>query len=101
MSTIIEIDRAGRIVIPKKMRDALHLSAGTRLLVGVSGGWLSLKPAGGEAQLIVEDGTPLIFPADGKNAPLLTAEMVNESIAQGRIERERRILGAETAEDAD
>jgi AbrB family looped-hinge helix DNA binding protein len=31
MNAITEIDKAGRLVVPKKMRDALHLVPGTRL----------------------------------------------------------------------
>jgi AbrB family looped-hinge helix DNA binding protein len=31
MNAIAEIDKAGRLVVPKKMRDALHLVPGTRL----------------------------------------------------------------------
>jgi AbrB family looped-hinge helix DNA binding protein len=31
MDAIAEIDKAGRLVVPKKLRDALHLVPGTRL----------------------------------------------------------------------
>jgi len=99
MSTIIEIDKAGRIVVPKKLRDALHLTPGTRLKVERSGDWLMLMPAASEAQLVIENGAPLIFPADRSNAPILTNEIVSGLIAQGRGERERRFLGLD--QDAD
>jgi hypothetical protein len=42
--------------------------------------------------LVIEDGVPLIFPADSSNPPILTTEMVKELIEQGRLERERRFL---------
>jgi hypothetical protein len=45
--------------------------------------------------LVIENGAPLIFPADRSNVPILTTEMVNEMIAQGYLERERRFLGLE------
>ncbi len=31
MNAIVEIDKSGRIVVPKKLRDELHLIPGTRL----------------------------------------------------------------------
>jgi len=99
MSTIVEIDKAGRIVVPKKLRDALHLTPGTRLQIDLYGNNLTLMPSATEAQLVIENGTPLIFPADRSNAPILTNEMVTELIAQGRLERERRFLGLEADED--
>jgi AbrB family looped-hinge helix DNA binding protein len=92
MSTTVVIDKAGRIVVPKKLRDALHLTPGTRLKVERSGEWLMLMPSANKAQLVVENGTPLIFPADRSNQPILTHEMVRELIEQGRLERERRFL---------
>jgi AbrB family looped-hinge helix DNA binding protein len=93
VNAIVEIDKAGRIVIPKKMRDSLHLGPGAKLALEQIGETLSLKPAAAEAQLIVENGAPLIFPADRSNAPAVTVEMINELIAQSRLERDRRVLG--------
>jgi hypothetical protein len=49
-------------------------------------------PSSITAQLVIENGVPLIFPADTSNPPILTTEMVTELIEQGRLERERRIL---------
>ena len=37
MNAIAEIDKAGRLVVPKKMRDALHLVPGTRLVLEQKG----------------------------------------------------------------
>ena len=92
MNAIVEIDKAGRIVVPKKLRDDLHLIPGTRLRIERSGDRLTLMPSSIAAQLVIEDGVPLIFPADSSNPPILTTEMVKELIEQGRLERERRIL---------
>lgn len=92
MNAIVEIDKAGRIVVPKKLRDALHLVPGTRLRIERSGDRLTLMPSSTAAKLIIENGVPLIFPADQSNAPVLTVDMVNELIEQSRLERVRQIL---------
>jgi AbrB family looped-hinge helix DNA binding protein len=101
MNAIVEIDRAGRIVVPKKFRDALHLNPGTRLRAERKGDSLTLTPAVAEAQLVIENGTPLILSADRPSPQKITVEMVNESIAQMRLERERRILGLNSGVDQD
>jgi AbrB family looped-hinge helix DNA binding protein len=92
MNAIVEIDKAGRIVVPKKLRDDLHLVPGTRLRIERSGDRLTLMPSSIVARLAIEDGVPLIFPADSSHPSILTNEMVTELIEQGRLERERRIL---------
>lgn len=99
MNAIVEIDRAGRIVVPKKLRDALRLSPGTRLRAERHGDSLTFTPAVPEAQLVIENGTPLILSADRSNPQKITVEMVNESIGQMRLERERRILGLDRDEE--
>jgi AbrB family looped-hinge helix DNA binding protein len=98
MSTIVEIDKAGRIVVPKKLRDALHLAPGTQLRVERSGDGLVLSPNSTQAKLVIENGAPLIFPADRLNVPVLTNEMVSALIEAGRQEREKQVLGLD--EDA-
>jgi AbrB family looped-hinge helix DNA binding protein len=50
------IDAAGRIVVPKPLRDALGLSAGTVLDLSAYGTGLTLVPRGRTARLIEEDG---------------------------------------------
>ncbi|MGD0548398.1 MAG: AbrB/MazE/SpoVT family DNA-binding domain-containing protein [Terracidiphilus sp.] len=92
MNTTVEIDKAGRIVVPKKLRDDLHLVPGTRLRIERSGDRLTLMLSSIAARLVIEDGLPLILPADSSRTPILTGEMVTELIEQGRRERERRIL---------
>jgi AbrB family looped-hinge helix DNA binding protein len=93
MSTIVEIDKAGRIVVPKKLRDALHLAPGTQLKLERSGDGLVLRPNSTQAQLVIENGVPLIYAAGQANVPVLTNEMVNALIEAGRQERERQVLG--------
>lgn len=44
MIATTEIDNAGRIVVPKKLRDSLHLVAGTRVTLRQEGCELVLAP---------------------------------------------------------
>jgi len=87
MRTTVTIDGAGRIVVPRKVRDELHLVAGTVLQLERSGDRLTLTPAVREARLVIEKGTPLILPADYAKDTVVTTEMINEIIARGRLER--------------
>ncbi|MDP1847853.1 MAG: AbrB/MazE/SpoVT family DNA-binding domain-containing protein [Solirubrobacteraceae bacterium] len=50
------IDAAGRIVVPKPLRDALGLTAGAELDISRYGAGLQLIPAGRTARLVDEGG---------------------------------------------
>ncbi len=59
MDTTIEIDKAGRVVVPKKMRDSLHLAPGTRLTVTQQGGGIFLEPKAKPRGLYWKNGMPV------------------------------------------
>ena len=65
------IDAAGRVVIPKQLRDALGLSPGTSLDVSPYGSGVMLVPQGRTARLVEENG---YLVADG-GRPVTDEEM--------------------------
>jgi AbrB family looped-hinge helix DNA binding protein len=98
MITIVDVDKLGRIVFPKKLRDAMQIIPGTRLIMEQSGDKVVLGVMHSSARLEIVDGTPLIFPADQEEPIIFTTEMTNELISDGRLARERRILGLDDDE---
>jgi AbrB family looped-hinge helix DNA binding protein len=50
------IDQAGRVLVPKPIRDALGLLPGTRVDISPYGAGAQLVPAGRTARLVEEDG---------------------------------------------
>jgi AbrB family looped-hinge helix DNA binding protein len=50
------IDQAGRIVLPKPIRDALGLLPGTMVDISLYGAGAQIVPAGRTARLVQEDG---------------------------------------------
>jgi AbrB family looped-hinge helix DNA binding protein len=87
MNAIVEIDKAGRIVIPKKMREAMHLKPRTRLKIEAEGDRLTLEPDFPESKLEMRDG--LWVMVGGRP---ITTEDVNQAIRQGYEERHKRIM---------
>ena len=88
MNTIVEIDRAGRIVVPKKFRDALHLKPGTRLKLEQAGERLVLEQDYPEPRLEMQDGLLVMV-----GGPPLTVEDVKELIDEQRERRMRFVAG--------
>ena len=54
------VDRFGRIVIPKKVRDGLGLEPGADLVIEQADGGILLRPVPEEPSLLDEDGV-LVF----------------------------------------
>ncbi len=73
------LDRFGRIVIPKKIRDDFNLKAGTPIRVEESEVAIILKPIHGEPSLHVKDGV-LVF----MGTPL---DDLSDALAKHREER--------------
>lgn len=86
---LVPIDQAGRIVLPKNVRDELAIRPGDTLKLGVSGSTVTLTPNRAKSGL-VRKGKALIFSTAG--GEVLTNEMVDSILERGREERHSRIL---------
>lgn len=63
---LVSVDRVGRIVIPKEVRDALSLGVDAQLDLTVEGEELRLTPVRPAGRRVVEvDGWPVIEAAPG------------------------------------
>jgi AbrB family looped-hinge helix DNA binding protein len=78
----VAIDRVGRIVIPKPMREELGIDGATELEVTASDGRLELTVPDIAAHIEVRDGLAVIVPDEP--VPPLTAEMTREAIERSR-----------------
>jgi AbrB family looped-hinge helix DNA binding protein len=74
------IDAAGRIVVPKALREALALTPGTTLDISRYGSGLQVVPSGRTARLVEENGVPV---ATGETA--IDDETVFGLIDAGRV----------------
>ena len=76
------IDSAGRVVIPKALRDALGLTAGQSLEIAERDGRLEIVPAATPMQLVDEgDGVAAVADAE---MPVLTAGLVRDTLERIR-----------------
>ena len=79
------LDRFGRIVIPKKIREDLHLQVGSSIRIEEGDGQIVLKPIEGEPSLLKKDGV-LVF--SGK-----AVGNVETAIEEHRQERNKLLRG--------
>jgi AbrB family looped-hinge helix DNA binding protein len=56
MNATVEIDKSGRLVVPKKVREAMHLQAGDKLEMNVEGDRMTLAPQRGGKGLYEKNG---------------------------------------------
>jgi AbrB family looped-hinge helix DNA binding protein len=87
--TLVPIDKAGRVVLPKWVREGANLAAGDELKVSLEGQRIQLEPAI-EAAGLVRKGRALVFRSTGDK--VLSVELVEEL----RGERLRSLSGLAT-----
>jgi AbrB family looped-hinge helix DNA binding protein len=75
------IDRAGRLVIPKSIREVAGLKPGSALEIAYRDGKIEIEPKLPKVHL-AQKGS--VFVATSSSAPKLTAEEVNEWIRKSR-----------------
>jgi AbrB family looped-hinge helix DNA binding protein len=86
MDATAEIDKAGRVVVPKRLRDALHLVPGTRLTLHQEGDRLVIQPESKPRGLYMKKGT-LVYDA----GPVPPSNVV-DWIAEDREARIKAVL---------
>jgi AbrB family looped-hinge helix DNA binding protein len=94
MNTRLIIDKAGRVVIPKPLREELQLEAGDVLEMETTGEHITLRPVRGTGPLATEHGV-WVFHA-GKPLP---ASATDQMLRRIREERDLANLG-EGADDS-
>ena len=88
MNTTLTIDKAGRVVLPKPVRDALQISPGDSLELESSEDHIILRPAVGKCRMYKKQGV-WVFDS---GVPL-PAETANRTVSRVRAERDRHVLG--------
>ena len=88
MNTRLTIDKAGRVVIPKPLREQLHLEPGDALELESAGEQITLRPARGTGPLAKEHGVWVFH-----SAQPLPASATDTMLEQIREERDQANLG--------
>jgi AbrB family looped-hinge helix DNA binding protein len=81
MANRISIDKAGRVVLPKALREKLRVEAGDDLIVEAEGDRITLRPIRQEALLKKEFG---IWVYQGESSNISIPELIE-------AEREKRV----------
>jgi AbrB family looped-hinge helix DNA binding protein len=84
----VTLDSAGRVVLPKTLRDELHLSPGDTLDLTVKGDEVTLRPRRGATPLQKERGV-WVF----RTGEPLSAGETEETLRNIRAQRQRRNAG--------
>lgn len=88
MTAQLTIDSAGRVVIPKPLRDELDLAPGDVLELETAGGSITLRPARGSVPLTKEKGV-WVF----RTGHPLSARVADDVLGELRADRDQRNLG--------
>lgn len=86
--TTVPIDRAGRIVLPKSVREELAVKPGDRFKIATNGLSVTLTPSK-ETSGFIRKGKALVFSSSGD--AVLTQETVNRLLEEARDERDSEV----------
>jgi len=87
MSITITVGKAGRLVVPKVIRDSLGLREGSRLKLNVCGGTLEAVPEADAVQIVLKNGFAVI-----QGGPPLKPGDIVKAIKADREEHDEQIL---------
>ena len=90
---VVTIDNAGRLVVPKPLRERFHLTPGCRVEIEAGAGGITLRRADAEPALVRREGI-LVHHGASRSAPRRTALDVGEFVRAERGARHAR--GAST-----
>jgi AbrB family looped-hinge helix DNA binding protein len=95
MNARLVMDKAGRVVIPKPLREELHLEPGDALELESGGEQITLRPVRGAGPLQNEHGIWVLHTGEP-----LSASVTDDLLRQIREERDLANLGDGFVEDA-
>ena len=76
--TTVTLDKAGRVVLPKSLRDELHLASGDRLELELEGDRVTLRPIRSASPLRREQGV-WVFRGGGHVSAAATDKILREA----------------------
>ena len=76
------IDKAGRVVVPKKLRDSLGLSGGEALEIRETDGRIELEPM--PAKIRLEDRPEGLVAVTEEDLPPLSDDLVRKTLERAR-----------------
>jgi AbrB family looped-hinge helix DNA binding protein len=89
MNTTVTLDKAGRVVIPKTLRDELRLAPGDSLTLQSDGDLLLLRPVRSSSPLRKKRGM-WVFHGERK----ISAAETDSALEGVRLERDRELRGS-------
>lgn len=84
------IDSAGRVVIPKAIRDSVGLAGGSEVEITEVDGRVEIEPVATNYRIVMKGGIPVAI-AD-RPLPPLTDEIVRDTIEKVRDERIQHLI---------
>lgn len=75
----VTMDSAGRLVLPKEIRDAAHLEPGMPLKITFRDGHVEIEPAPRDVRLVRKGRFTVMVPVE-EGGPALTADVVQETL---------------------